>query len=227
MGKMRQYFTIIIIIFSINLVKADSPLTSIKFWDLSDDLYIHEIGKIPGKPALDKTAFQYLIDPTNSIANKYALINAFGWEFKSEIKNSDLFLEFVQERFKKEITEFYHTSSTFLELGNNEILTKSFIETNLDCEYSLFYDYLFALDNYIDLNKNELILLNDVGYLLEVDYLSIFIARIIQSQHDFLNLDFESISDSVEFLNSLNFSSYYNLIFERGISYLRGYSFTN
>jgi hypothetical protein len=225
---MRFCLTIIFYFYSSAITYADSPLTSIKFWDLSNDSFILKTGKISGKKKLSQSVFDYLMNDQNAIIDRYALINALGWEFKSEIRNSDLFLEFVHERFKKEITTFYQTISGISELySNKKILVKSFIETNLDCEYSLFYDYLFALDNYIKLDSKDFILLDDSeGYLTDVP--SSFIKTIIEAHINFLNMNFESISKNYVQVNTVDFgsSTLYNKINSRVVEYIDMYNRT-
>lgn len=223
---MRFCLTIIFYFCGLSITYADSPLTSIKFWDLSDDCFVEEIGKIPGKKRLSQSVFDYLMNDQNTIIDRYALINALGWEFKSEIRNSDLFLEFLQEKFKKEIREFYQISSSSSELGHNrKNLIKSFIETNLDCEYSLIYDYLFALDDYLNLDSSDFILLdNSEGYPMDVS--SSFIKTIIESHIAFLDMNFESISENYAQINTLDFRNHtpYNQIHVRILTYLNLYN---
>ena len=147
---MKQYLTITILIISINLAKADSPLTSIKFWDLSDDPYVLKIGNLPGKKTLDSKAFQYLINPANSKANKYALVNALGWEYRSKVKNSDNFLHFLNQKFEKEINEFRKQNKVhFIYMSRQKDLIKNFMKVSLECEYLKFYNYLLAMDDYL------------------------------------------------------------------------------
>ena len=222
---MRFCLTIIFYFCGLSITYADSPLTSIKFWDLSNDCFVEEIGKIPGKKRLSQSVFDYLMNDQNTIIDRYALINALGWEFKSEIRNSDLFLEFLQEKFKKEIREFYQISSSSSELGHNKkSLIKSFIETNLDCEYSLIYDYLFALDDYLNLDSSDFILLdNSEGYLMDVS--SSLIKTIIKSHIAFLDMNLESISENYAQINTLDFRNHilYNQIRVRIFNYLNLY----
>ena len=219
---MKFCLTIIFYFCGFAITYADSPLTSIKFWDLSNDSFILKTGKISGKKKLSQSVFDYLMNDQNAIIDRYALINALGWEFKSEIRNSDLFLEFLQERFKKEITVFYQTSFSISELGHNKkSLIKSFIETNLDCEYSLIYDYLFALDDYLNLDSSDFILLDDSeSYLMDVP--SAFIKTIIDSHIAFLDMNFESISENYAQINTLDFSNsiLFNKINTRIIEYI-------
>lgn len=225
---MRFCLTIIFYFCGLSITNADSPLTSIKFWDLSNDCFVEEIGKIPGKKRLSQSVFDYLMNDQNTIIDRYALINALGWEFKSEIRNSDLFLQFLQERFKKEITEFYQISSSLSELGHNKkSLIKSFIETKLNCEYSLIYDYLFALDDYLNLDSSDFILLdNSEGYLMDIP--SSFIKTIIEAHINFLNMNFESISKNYVQVNTVDFgsSTLYNKINSRVVEYIDIYNRT-
>ena len=52
---MRICLTIIFYFCGFVITYADSPLTSIKFWDLSNDCFVEEIGKIPGKKRLGQS----------------------------------------------------------------------------------------------------------------------------------------------------------------------------
>jgi len=201
---MKQYLTITILIISINLAKADSPLTSIKFWDLSDDPYVLKIGNLPGKKTLDSKAFQYLINPANSKANKYALVNALGWEYRSKVKNSDNYIEFIYQNFEKEILEFnkkkpLYTDSKF----NRQELVRNFMVTNLQCEYLKLFDYLLAMDDYFLTDQSAYLLFDHAIRLPAASDWDVFLESLIKAQYNMLKMDFKQLSNTIHTLNTL------------------------
>ena len=201
---MKQYLTITILIISINLAKADSPLTSIKFWDLSNDPYVLKIGNLPGKKILDSTAFQYLINPANSKANKYALVNALGWEYRSKVKNSDNYIEFIYQNFEKEILEVkkkkpLYTDSKF----NRQELVRNFMVTNLQCEYLKLFDYLLAMDDYFLTDQSAYLLFDHAIRLPVASDWDVFVESLIKAQYNVLKMDFNQLSNTIHTLNTL------------------------
>lgn len=112
---------ILTVCFFSNKLMADSPLTSIEFWKASEDSYVLKIGKKPGKKKMDKRMFNYLMSDVVNVYEKYALINALGWEFNSKLENSKLFLNKLKDRtlnvIKENLTKdslgFYSISSEY------------------------------------------------------------------------------------------------------------------
>ena len=201
---MKQYLTITILIISINLAKADSPLTSIKFWDLSDDPYVLKIGNLPGKKTLDSKAFQYLINPANSKANKYALVNALGWEYRSKVKNSDNYIEFIYQNFEKEILEFSKKKSLFTDSKfNRQELVRNFMVTNLQCEYLKLFDYLLAMDDYFLTDQSAYLLFDHAIRLPAASDWDVFLESLIKAQYNMLKMDFKQLSNTIHTLNTL------------------------
>ena len=223
---MKQYLTITILIISINLAKADSPLTSIKFWDLSDDPYVLNIGNLPGKKTLDLTAFQYLINPTNTLDNKYALINALGWEFRSSIKNSDNFLRFLKQRFEKEINEYRNQNkdhSNFL-LRQKDLII-NFMKVNLECEYLKLYNYLLAMDDYLNVSQLELLYNSWKTEFFKGSDFDALIVALLKSQIQLLQnsyIEFREI-ECIFADFEINRMQQFNTIGHRIYSYLQNY----
>ena len=77
---------------------ADSPLTSISFWDISQSALVQKTGKQKGKKKLNNVSFKFLIDSNTTIFDKIAMVNALGWDSNSKFKNSEIFLN----KLKKE-----------------------------------------------------------------------------------------------------------------------------
>ena len=101
----RIILLLLTVCFFSNNLMADSPLTSIEFWKVSEDLYVLKIGKKPGKKKMDKRMFNYLMSDDVNVFEKYALINALGWEFNSKLENSKLFLNKLKKRSLKLLKE--------------------------------------------------------------------------------------------------------------------------
>lgn len=136
--------SLIIFLLKTHLCLADSPLTSIYFWNISEDAYILKIGNKPGKQKLDKQMFNYLMNPNNSTFEKFALINALKWEFKSDIANSKKFIEYLKtENYNKdELDE--------VNWDNTNSINLFLIQTGE--EYYMLYQYMLAMDNYLDVS---------------------------------------------------------------------------
>lgn len=94
----RIILLLLTVCFFSNNLMADSPLTSIEFWKVSEDSYVLKIGKEPGKKKLDNVIFKFLTDSNTTIFDKIALVNAMGWDSNSKFKNSEIFLN----KLKKE-----------------------------------------------------------------------------------------------------------------------------
>ena len=95
--KLHLFLILAFLLFSNNVI-ADSPLTSIEFWKVSEDSYVLKIGKERGKKKLDNVIFKFLTDSNTTIFDKIALVNAMGWDSNSKFKNSEIFLN----KLKKE-----------------------------------------------------------------------------------------------------------------------------
>ena len=98
----RIILLLLTVCFFSNNLMADSPLTSIEFWKVSEDSYVLKIGKEPGKKKLDNVIFKFLTDSNTTTFDKIALVNAMGWDSNSKFKNSKIFLN----KLKKEHLNF-------------------------------------------------------------------------------------------------------------------------
>ncbi|NVK75289.1 MAG: hypothetical protein HWE24_17600, partial [Oceanospirillaceae bacterium] len=170
-------FSIFFFFISLNLCWADSPLTSIEFWRGSKDSYILKIGNKVGKQKLNKKMYNYLMNPSIDSFNKYSLINSLGWEYNTQVKNSDIFLNFFYKSNKK-FDEFDVESlkTDLLELGE---------------EYFFIYEYLKAMDYYLNVKEIKKELLNYID--VNKDLKSKFIYNLINLQDKSLDLDFCSV----------------------------------
>jgi len=174
------YILSIIVFFNTNLSYADSPLTSISFWKNSNDSYVLRIGNKPGKQKLDKQMFNYLMNPNNSTFEKFALINALKWEFKSDIVNSKKFIEYLKTKnyIKDELAE--------VDWDNANTLNLSLIQTGE--EYYMLYQYMLAMDNYFDVSDIKKSISENLQ--IQKEPLYHFIYSLISCQEMILNNDF-------------------------------------
>ena len=101
----RIILLLLTVCFFSNSLMADSPLTSIEFWKVSEDSYVLKIGKKPGKKKINKRIFNHLMSNDVNVYEKFALINALGWEFNSKLENSKLFLNKLKKRSLKLLKE--------------------------------------------------------------------------------------------------------------------------
>lgn len=177
-----NFFKISLIIFLLNthLCLADSPLTSIDFWNISKDAYIIKIGNKTGKQKLDKQMFKYLMNPNNSSFEKFALINALKWEFKSDITNSKKFIEYLK-------TENYNKDELDkVNWDNTNSLNLFLIQTGE--EYYMLYQYMLAMDNYLDVSDIKKSISENLQ--IQEDPLYHFIYSLVSCQEMVVNNDF-------------------------------------
>ena len=204
---------------------ADSPLTSISFWNISDNPMVQKTGCLNGLKNLNNKTFNFLVNPEIAVFHKIALVNALGWEFDGNFpRNSKVFLDVLKKRSLKllnnyAIDDFYQdynneSDAKFNRYKGNVIDKQVYIRESKDIiktyasltgsnsnDIYLVYLYLAAMDNYWDvyLIYEEL---NKVGY----EYDSKFNKEV--------ELDTE---ESFKFVKML-VSSQHSLL-EKGISY--------
>jgi len=153
---------------------ADSPLTSISFWEISDNNLVQQTGCLEGEKRLNNKNFNFLVNPEIPIFHKMALVNALGWEFdKSTPSNSKVFLEMLKTRslhlFNNHVIDDmdkvynYQSKDKFTKdnVPNKRVYDagyKKIINTYTDLtgsssrDISLIYLYLAAMDNYRDVS---------------------------------------------------------------------------
>ena len=173
--KIMKYrgFIIALLLCSFNCA-ADSPLTSISFWVISDNKLVQQTGCLEGEKRLNNKNFNLLINPEIAVFHKIALVNALGWELdRSTSSNSKVFLEMLKTRtlnlLNKQVIDDsdkvynYKSKAQF----NNDNISKNrvycpgykeVISTYADLtgsssrDISLIYLYLAAMDNYWDVS---------------------------------------------------------------------------
>ena len=204
---------------------ADSPLTSISFWNISDNPMVQKTGCLNGLKNLNNKTFNFLVNPEIAVFHKIALVNALGWEFDGNSpRNSKVFLNALEMRSLNLLKN--HGIDNFYQDYNNEndakfnrykgnvidkqvynpgykdiIKTYASLTGSNSNDIYLVYLYLAAMDNYWDVSLiyEEL---NKVGY----EYDSKFNKEV--------ELDTE---ESFKFVKML-VSSQHSLL-EKGISY--------
>jgi len=105
----KLFFHISFLIFFLFLpsnIFADSPLTSISFWDISESSLVQKTGRLSGKKKLNNARFKFLTDSNTTIFDKIALVNAMGWDSNSKFKNSEIFLKKLKKEFLKSIKKY-------------------------------------------------------------------------------------------------------------------------
>ena len=171
---MKVYvFSILAFLLFSNSLMADSPLTSIEFWKASVDFYVLKIGKEPGKKKMDKRMFNYLMSSDVTVFDKLALINALGWEFNSEVRNSEIFLDklkksalkFLKDNLTKDSDGSYSfgyeyswesinsLNEDFQTWSPRQIINTYSIPTEgKSKDIYILYLYLLAMDDYFDVS---------------------------------------------------------------------------
>ena len=172
---MIKYRSIILIFLFISLqCAADSPLTSISFWRISDNYLVQQTGCLEGEKRLNNKNFNLLVNPEIPIFHKIALVNALGWELdRSTSSNSKVFLEMLKTRTLNLLnnqviddTDKVYNYKSKAQFNNNNMSEnmvyspgyKEVISTYADLtgsssrDISLIYLYLAAMDNYWDVS---------------------------------------------------------------------------
>ena len=225
LNNIKYRFTIFIFLFGTLQCAADSPLTSISFWNISDNPMVQKTGCLNGLKNLNNKTFNFLVNPEIAVFHKIALVNALGWEFDGNSpRNSKVFLNALEMRSlnllkNHGIDNFYQdynneSDAKFNRYKGNVIDKQVYIRESKDIiktyasltgsnsnDIYLVYLYLAAMDNYWDVSLiyEEL---NKVGY----EYDSKFNKEV--------ELDTE---ESFKFVKML-VSSQHSLL-EKGISY--------
>lgn len=169
----RIILLLLTVCFFSNNLMADSPLTSIEFWKASEDSYVLKIGKEPGKKMMDKRMFNYLMSSNVTVFDKLALINALGWEFNSEVRNSEIFLDklkksalkLLKDNLTKDSDGFYSFGYEYWWESINSLKDdfQTWSPSRIINAYSSFavgrskdiyilYLYLLAMDDYLDVS---------------------------------------------------------------------------
>ena len=185
-------------------VFGDTPITSIKFWDLSKNKLVLKTGKNEGKSKLTKKLVHLLLDENQAVFDKIALVNALGWEPKSKLKNSATFLKAINNQFYAELKqkytladeierEWYEEDRQIYAAASTrdkfELYSQLRAEIRAESknEFYLVYLYLLAMDdyNYISFVENELVYAEIEDQNFEIDENYKFVKTLISAQHLF------------------------------------------
>ena len=220
----HRVFIFILFVYSFNCA-AGSPLTSVLFWDISDNSLVQKTGCFNGVKRLNNKTFNFLVNPEIAVFHKIALVNALGWEFDGETpRNSKVFLDVLKKRSLKLLNNYaiddfdqaykHESEAKFntdkINVFNKQVYireSKDIIKTYASLTGSnsndiyLVYLYLAAMDNYWDVSLIYEAL-NKVGY----EYDSKF--------NKGVELDTE---ESFKFVKMLVSSQY--ALLEKGVSY--------
>ena len=187
LNNIKYRLAIFIFLFGTLQCAADSPLTSISFWNISDNPMVQKTGCLNGLKNLNNKTFNFLVNPEIAVFHKIALVNALGWEFDGNFpRNSKVFLDVLKKRSLKllnnyAIDDFYQdynneSDAKFNRYKGNVIDKQVYIRESKDIiktyasltgsnsnDIYLVYLYLAAMDNYWDVSLiyEEL---NKVGY---------------------------------------------------------------
>ena len=172
---MIKYRSIILIFLFISLqCAADSPLTSISFWGISDNNLVQQTGCLEGEKKLNNKIFNFLVNPEIAVFHKIALVNALGWEFDSSAtSNSKVFLDVLKTqtlnllnnhviddldkvnnyKSKAQFNNDNVSNNIVYDPGYKKIIsTYSNLTGSSSRDISLIYLYLAAMDNYWDVS---------------------------------------------------------------------------
>lgn len=194
----KTLFYSIIFFLLINLNSyADSPLTSIDFWTIhTEDFTVQNAFR---NQKMDKSTIDFILDENNSLEIRLSVINAIGWKFKSNNKNSTALLKSILKKYR------VNSIDNLLDVRHIDILT---------C-----YTYSLALDNYKNVD-NIIQLSNRISNLDPNNFYSKYIFTLIKSQKYSLsfqwcnvNLVFKELRKA-EYFNSKYGKRLYDKTFE-------------
>lgn len=138
---------------------ADSPLTSIDLWTIHSENF--DVQNAFRNKKMDKSTIDFILDENNSLEIRLSVINAIGWKFNSDNKNSSALLKSIFKKYK------VNSIDNLFDVNHINILT---------C-----YTYSLALDNYKNID-NIIQLSNRVSNLDSNNFYSKYISALIKSQ---------------------------------------------
>lgn len=183
MIKKTIYSVIFFLLLSLHSY-ADSPLTSIDLWTIHSENFT--VQNAYRNQKMDKSTIDFILDENNSLEIRLSVINAIGWKFKSNSKNSTALLKSILKKYK------VNSIDTLFNVNHIDILT---------C-----YTYSLALDNYKNVD-NIIKLSSRVSNLDPNNFYSKYIATLIKSQK--YTLSFQWCNVHLVF-NELRKSEYFN-----------------
>ena len=159
MSKKKNFYLLFFFLFLSYNSYADSPLTSIDLWTIhTEDFTVRNAFR---NQKMDKSTIDFILDENNSLEIRLSVINAIGWKFKSNNKNSTALLKSILKRYK------VNSINSLFDVNHIDILT---------C-----YTYSLALDNYKNVD-NIIQLSSKVSNLDPNNFYSKYIATLIKSQ---------------------------------------------
>jgi hypothetical protein len=127
---MRHAFLSVILLFFVTQSFADSPLTSIDFKKAYQDVEIVKLAATK-QGILTEDLMGFLIDNTQQIQFKIALINELGWDINGK-KNAGLLISYLLQK------KLFATEEAILENADGDLL--------------ICIAYLKAMDNYFNVH---------------------------------------------------------------------------
>ena len=88
MTKLLVFFYLTILIF-------DSPITSVNFWEDSQNNYVCEIGSSDDRK-INQQLISFLSNPIIPEIDKISMVNALSWKFKSNYNNAEQYKKNIQ-----------------------------------------------------------------------------------------------------------------------------------
>jgi hypothetical protein len=183
--KLKNIFLIIsFVVLLVTKSYADSPLTSIEIWRVFPNN--SEVQKALKTKKLDNSAIKLILNEENSLELRICVINALGWNIKSEKTNSDKLL--------KAILKKYNVHSI------NELNVKKYSEI-ISC-----YSYVYAMNNYFNVSKILPITIKAVS--LDPENMAVnYVYSLIRSQHYLISKQWCNLYLTFENFKKKNFKS--------------------
>lgn len=125
------FISLLVFVLPIQKLFADSPLTSTDFSRAyQSEFIVSKAQNAEGE--LNPELAEYLIDKSNPIDLKLALINELGWEISGR-SNAEFFMDYLK------LKGYFNSESDFLKKG--------------DAGQLICYAYLMAMDDYFDVKR--------------------------------------------------------------------------
>ena len=74
---------------------VDSAITSINFWQLSENLYVKEVGESTNREINNKI-IQFLNNESYSEVDRFSMANAVGWRYNSDYENAKAYKQSLE-----------------------------------------------------------------------------------------------------------------------------------
>jgi len=87
--------TKLLVFFYVTTIVFDSPITTVNFWEDSQNNYVCEIGSSDDRK-INQQLISFLSNPIIPEIDKISMVNALSWKFKSNYNNAEQYKKNIQ-----------------------------------------------------------------------------------------------------------------------------------